>query len=227
LKTCSECRRQLPLTAFGRFARAKDGLRYQCLECNRVRARKAYTFAGPPRVIVCGWCGNQHEARNPRTKWCSGLCKTQAAEARRTAKAGERPSRRCSRCGVEVETRVGTPVCPDCRVDRRDTGPQRDRARTLRKYGLTEAEWDAILAAQGGLCAICNTDTPGGRGERWHIDHDHATNRGVRGLLCHNCNVGIGNFHDSPELLEQAARYLREATRRPLTTATLSSSSTP
>jgi hypothetical protein len=224
LKTCTACRRQLPLSSFGRSARAKDGLRSQCLECNRARARKAYTFAGPPRVITCGWCGKQHEARNPKTKWCSGLCKTRAAEARRAAKAAARPPRRCLKCGAEVAHRTGRAVCADCKVDRRPYFAEKERERTLRKYGLAEAEWHAMLAAQGGLCAICRTDTPGGRGERWHIDHDHATNR-VRGLLCHNCNVGIGNFQDSPELLEQAARYLREVTCRPLRTATLSSSS--
>jgi hypothetical protein len=48
---------------------------------------------------------------------------------------------------------------------------------------------------------------PGGKGERWHIDHCHTSNR-VRGLLCHNCNVGIGNFKDAPDLLRSAAAYL-------------------
>jgi hypothetical protein len=109
-----------------------------------------------------------------------------------------------------VHTRVGFPVCESCRVDRRSYLAIKERQRTLRKYGLTEADWDRMLTEQGGRCAICRTDTPGGRGERWHIDHSHATDK-VRGLLCHNCNVGIGNFKDDPALLDSAAAYLRAA----------------
>jgi hypothetical protein len=49
--------------------------------------------------------------------------------------------------------------------------------------------------------------SPGGRGERWHIDHDHVTDK-VRGLLCHSCNVGIGNLQHDPQILMAAARYV-------------------
>lgn len=63
------------------------------------------------------------------------------------------------------------------------------------------------LEAQGGVCAICGADGPGGRGG-WHRDHDHATGK-WRDLLCHYCNVGLGHFQDDPELLEKAATYLR------------------
>lgn len=53
--------------------------------------------------------------------------------------------------------------------------------------GITDADYAAMLAAQGGHCAICPS-TPKTR--RLHVDHDHATGA-VRGLLCHRCNRAL------------------------------------
>lgn len=80
-------------------------------------------------------------------------------------------------------------------------------------YGITLTEWETLLAAQGGRCAICDTDEPGGRGD-WHVDHSHETGE-VRGLLCHACNTGIGSLKDDPALLRAALTYL-EAPRKVL-----------
>ena len=83
----------------------------------------------------------------------------------------------------------------------------------LRKLGATLADYHALLAQQEGRCAICRGGSfviRGGKGywSRLAIDHDHQTNK-LRGLLCNNCNNGLGRFQDSVLLLEQAARYLR------------------
>jgi hypothetical protein len=64
-----------------------------------------------------------------------------------------------------------------------------------------------MLAKQRGVCAICKTEDPGPRSNHFHIDHDHATGK-VRGLLCNNCNRGIGLLKDSPSVLLQAHLYL-------------------
>lgn len=74
------------------------------------------------------------------------------------------------------------------------------------RFGIGREEYDAMLAAQDGRCAICRIDKPGGRGE-FHVDHDHVTGA-VRGLLCTRCNSGLGLFRDDPRLLEAAVRYL-------------------
>ncbi len=66
---------------------------------------------------------------------------------------------------------------------------------------------DAILAQQGGVCALCGAASPGSA-NGWATDHDHATGR-VRGVLCHGCNVGLGAFRDSIDKLQRAIRYLR------------------
>lgn len=73
----------------------------------------------------------------------------------------------------------------------------------LRKYGLTAEDFDALVIAQSGLCAICDDQL-----ERAHIDHCHVEGH-VRGILCGNCNRGLGMFKDDPTLLERAAEYLR------------------
>lgn len=80
----------------------------------------------------------------------------------------------------------------------------RDR-RLRRKFGITEADYESMLAAQGGACAVCQK-LP--RKKALAVDHDHKTKR-VRGLLCFNCNrYRIGRYID-PVSFERAAQYLR------------------
>ena len=70
--------------------------------------------------------------------------------------------------------------------------------------------WDEMFADQGGVCAICGTAEWGGRYDRPHTDHDHAT--GIfRGILCDFCNRGLGMFRDDPARLRAAAAYLEKA----------------
>jgi len=80
----------------------------------------------------------------------------------------------------------------------------RYHAGRLEKHGLSDDEFTALLDAQDGMCAIC-----GGTGrKRLAIDHDHDTGD-VRGLLCSQCNLGLGNFKDSPKVLRKAIKYLK------------------
>lgn len=81
--------------------------------------------------------------------------------------------------------------------------------RMLRNYGLTLEMYELLLLDQGGVCGICATSTPGGYGNRFHVDHDHATGK-IRGLLCTRCNVGLGNFRHTQKFLLRAARYLKQ-----------------
>lgn len=73
-------------------------------------------------------------------------------------------------------------------------------------YGLSEAEYTERISGQGNLCAICRQKD---EMKVLCVDHDHATGK-VRGLLCNNCNVGLGNFRDNPKILESAIAYLLE-----------------
>ena len=77
----------------------------------------------------------------------------------------------------------------------------------IRKYGLTPAEFDAMLDAQGRVCAICGTDKPSKRDNTFRIDHCHKTGN-VRGLLCMKCNSALGMLQDSIPSLQKAIEYL-------------------
>jgi hypothetical protein len=76
------------------------------------------------------------------------------------------------------------------------------------KYNVTKEVWDAVFEKQGRCCAICKATTPtGSKNGRWHTDHNHVTGE-LRGILCGNCNVGLGNFQDDPALTRLATAYL-------------------
>lgn len=75
----------------------------------------------------------------------------------------------------------------------------------LKRYGLTPESYAGLLTEQGGGCAICQTPP---KECRLSVDHCHRTGR-VRGLLCKNCNTGIGLLKGRPLLLFKAADYLK------------------
>lgn len=86
----------------------------------------------------------------------------------------------------------------------------------IHKYGITVEQHEAMLADQGGGCAICGGPTKDGR--EFYVDHDHTCCSGertcgncVRGLLCGECNLGIGYLGDDAIRMERAIAYLRGA----------------
>jgi hypothetical protein len=72
-----------------------------------------------------------------------------------------------------------------------------------RRYGLTEDDVKQLIEQQGGVCAICAEAKPE------HVDHCHVTGK-VRGVLCFNCNGGLGQFKDDISRLINAIAYLEE-----------------
>jgi hypothetical protein len=85
-------------------------------------------------------------------------------------------------------------------------------------YGITLEQYNAMLAAQGGVCAICGgvndmKDHRSGKLRNLSVDHCHSKGH-VRKLLCQYCNQGLGNFRDDPKLLRKAAAYLEPPTMK-------------
>lgn len=94
----------------------------------------------------------------------------------------------------------------------RERDPRRFKSYELKAaYGITIDEYDALLATQGGVCAICKAQEPRGMGV-FHVDHCHSSLK-VRGLLCNSCNAGLGQFKDSEQLLLAAIRYINQTSR--------------
>lgn len=109
------------------------------------------------------------------------------------------------------------PYCREClRTYNRERHRQRTtaehrRAMWRKDYGMSEADYAAILKRQKGVCAICRqpeTAKRNGQIKALHVDHDHATGK-VRGLLCSRCNTALGGFGDDIKRLNRAIRYLR------------------
>ena len=73
------------------------------------------------------------------------------------------------------------------------------------KYGITEIEYEKMFNNQDGKCLLCDKKCDY---RKLHIDHCHSTGK-IRGLLCSNCNLGLGNFKDNIETLKKAIEYLK------------------
>jgi hypothetical protein len=153
-------------------------------------------------------CGQPHQAR--------GLCyshwKSQSLKQRR-ADAKEREQRACGFCGkpVPMMKRYRGPVSYCSRTCKEKAwiasggGAAASRKWYFKeRYSLTPEQVEE-MAANG--CSICGTTDWNGRHARPHVDHDHVTGK-VRGILCNECNIGLGKFKDDPALLRAAIRYL-------------------
>ncbi len=79
------------------------------------------------------------------------------------------------------------------------------------KYKISMETFDILCAVQGNRCGICRRDLPIAE-KKWRevcVDHDHLTGK-IRGILCRNCNTGVGHLQDNPDLLQAASLYVRK-----------------
>lgn len=76
-----------------------------------------------------------------------------------------------------------------------------------KSYGITIQQYNQMLEEQNYKCKICGKHQSENK-TKLAVDHCHETGM-VRGLLCFNCNTGLGKFLDSPTLLENALKYLK------------------
>ncbi len=132
----------------------------------------------------------------------------------------------CKICGEEKSkdafyaayTYNGKKICrPECKeCNKKKTvlwgrnNPDRRRSTLIKHvYGIDSKEYDRLLQAQDGKCAICFSTNVGGKRLHFDIDHNHITGK-VRGLLCRSCNYLIGNSKESTTTLLSAVKYLED-----------------
>lgn len=171
--------------------------------------RTGSPFERDPRAYEtaqCGVCGDSFERTNPRQKHCSGAC-----QAAHSMHRGQRPdSFTCVMCKRDIPLkgrargrllRTDTKWCLDC-------GRNSIEGRRFFKYGVTPEEYATMIAAG---CNIC-----GATDRKFHVDHDHeccpaaknSCGKCVRGVLCGQCNQGLGLLGDSADNIRAAADYL-------------------
>lgn len=161
-----------------------------CSGCyNRARADGVLPLALPRRTDdLCVTC--RERDRMPRQSYCR-----QCASARERERYRRNPEEFAAR-------------------QRANYDPRRSRADKLRRYGLTVEQFDELARQQGGACAVCERVT-----DELFVDHDHACcperfkscGKCIRGLLCTNCNAGLGQFGDDIARLMNACAYLVRA----------------
>jgi hypothetical protein len=175
-KKCPDCGEDKPVSEFGRNAKLKDGLQFYCRACCARRGAEVYRRKRERM-------GKKVRPRinvPPGHKRCPGCERIlPLSDWHRNSATRDGYADRCKSCRSE-----------------------RSKAQHVqKKFGISMAERDEMLEAQGGLCAICGGEKPA------HTDHDHETGQ-LRGLLCIGCNLGLGQFRDDPSRLRAAARYL-------------------
>ena len=167
-------------------SRTHRGGKYKCKRCKEV-----FTKIAGDSATICDRCRN-HCVR----------CDTLLTDETASECSVNRKRYYCKQCIVETTTLT------------RDKLKQRDYELN-RNYGITQNEYEQLLAAKNAVCWICSrppTNT------RLHVDHKHEKGEKkrnprekrvrVRGLLCWQCNGAIGKFKDNPELMRKAADYI-------------------
>ena len=189
-KLCPKCKAVLPLDSFGKI---KGVHRSYCRTCHK----SAMFVPDLRKEKACAHC----KAVKP------------IAEFNRS---GKRYQSFCRKCGEKVGTearRIKKENGESVIINRKDY-LKRNMWRKMRaKYGIDREQYEALVEAQGNACAICKKpekEMDGQRGTplRLSVDHDHETGK-VRGLLCRQCNIGIGRLKESVEILQNAIDYLK------------------
>ncbi len=174
------------------------------VKCSLKAAAKA---AGKTRYVSSTPCVHGHGLERLVV---NGAC-TECARVIRRESYARIPQQRVNAAQAARDKRARDPL---------EARRTQSRNRLLRLYGMTEKQHRAMFAKQKGRCGICPrkivsrfedtrlwTGAGGAPNDLDRVDHCHVTGV-VRGLLCSDCNLGLGKFQESKKVLLSAARYL-------------------
>lgn len=181
--------------------------------CNRCKVIKNSDEFKSEKLKTCNNCS---DVRNEGYRLKEGKLPKYAIIQRDLKDAFNRGNFICKKCKVEKSiTDFGihtgnnkynlSRVCKEC-------NREVDKFSTINKYGLSKKDFIAMLENQDSKCKICKSEIKymsrfNNRTESACVDHDHKTGK-VRGLLCSNCNRGIGLLKDDPKILKRAYKYV-------------------
>lgn len=212
--TCRHCGTQWTANASGRPQRLCADCRttYKvCLKCDSVKQHSKFHTGSRGackkclsrvRPVVCRSCGVKWDLDRPGVppKLCAS-CDTWLKYCNKC-----REVKLHSDFNASSKTRTGLmDHCKECVKEwYGESGARLRRIRDLKaKYNTTIEKWNELLAKQGGKCACCQ----GALHARPALDHCHET-LAIRGILCSECNTGIGKLGDNVEGLQRAETYL-------------------
>ena len=205
-QVCTGCAQALPIEEFA--WRSDRGRRRR--KCRACRAEAGGRLA--PRTLPRETSVALLAQGKKRCCACQKILPT--GEFVSNAPAQDGLTYRCRACHAawNADWRAANPERVRAMVAKRDRLTSR-RAKLRHKYKMELEQFDAMLASQGGRCAICSVVlAEGGRGGP-NVDHCHSSGR-VRGILCASCNQGLGHFADNAERLRSAIEYLETSARR-------------
>lgn len=224
MKVCNKCKEEKHISEFYKHSSTKDGYNTICKACMKTYKRKGYRQysikEGKKKCKKCGeWLNLEYFYKDKNKGYYSSYCKECIKKRannnynRATEISVKEEYRKCSICKKwldinhfyllnknNISLKHSKSTCKECTKT----------YKYLDKYGLTNEEYKKMYNDQKGVCKICgkNNNTKEGKAKRLCVDHCHKTNT-IRGLLCDNCNIGLGNFKDDVELLEKAINYLK------------------
>jgi hypothetical protein len=235
---CRRCYRRQPLDKFEVNAAANTGRSRVCQDCTHGGIQQRRGSFGS-EVSTCRTCKQSKPIGEFYRRWVRGssaitaqcaACALDRLTREHTTEDNkprvERNRKTCNSCHSDkpinefhvVKNRPDwhADKCIECSNERKrllkEHTPQRVwREQNLRrKYGIGIVEFDAMVVAQRGACAICGETLcldPSSRGH-CNVDHDHTTGA-VRAILCHPCNTKLGAL-ESPGFLNKAIQYLQK-----------------
>lgn len=191
MKWCPDCNSEKALSDFPPSRSRKDGRGTYCRECMRQRSKASYrtTRAKAGHVV------------KDRPAVPDGCAYCPDCSVVKPLSAFPRSKNRTNGRGV---------YCKPCHNTRSQESSRRLHGggrhyHLVARYGISAADADKMVDDQEGLCAVCRA------APAVHVDHDHVFGT-VRGVLCFNCNGGLGQFRDRTDVMRSAIRYLERTT---------------